>query len=450
MKKWQRSVCTWLMMPGLCFSGLAFSSLSQASDLQTLYSEMINSYPGLKASAAQVEASKSRARQALGRLLPQVNLNGSYNRTGHRSFNTGGNPGPKDYYDGHRYSLTVTQSLFDKAKFENKKVYDFQLAKSQQEHMAMIGAISVDLIDRYVKVLAAEDQLTQVESQRLLAARKLERLRSLYDRQLAVITDVLNVETRFNGLEAEKITAENNVNTARESLAELIGRDVSEPLSRFQDQIGYTDTIEQPRQHWIDEGIRNNHRLKSLAKQVQSVRAELKEASSGHLPSVSLRLSGQESNIGFENSTTPKNQSLVAAVEVSIPIYSGGSTSARRWEKRASLVEAKARYEEERRATIKQIREAFSNIRANIANIEASKKAINSAEKSYEASEKGFEYGTVTVVDVLDAKSEVLRYNTEYRQKQYDYATNLMNLLRLSGRFGADSMALANEWLLNE
>lgn len=445
MNRWQRSACTWLMVPGLCLS-----SLTQGSDLQTLYREMINTYPGIEASAARVEASKFRAEQAMGGLLPQVNLNGSFNRTGHRSYNTAGNKGPKDYYDGHRYSLTVSQTLFDKAKFENKRGYDFLLAKSQQEHLSMIGAISVDLMNRYVQVLFAEDQLAQVETEKNLAARKLERLHSLYERQLAIITDVLNVETRFNGLQAEEITAQNLVNTSRAALSELIGREITEPLSRFQDRIGYTESAEQTRQYWVDEGIRNNHSLKSLAKQVESARSELKQASAGHLPSVSLQLTAQESNIGFENTSSPKNQSLVASLNLTIPLYSGGSTSARRWEKRASLVESKARYEEERRKTIKQIREAFLNIRANIANIEASKKAISSAERSYEASEKGFQFGTVTVVDVLDAKSAVLRYTNEYRQKQYDYAVNLMNLLRLSGKFSADSIIMANDWLVNE
>jgi outer membrane protein len=225
---------------------------------------------------------------------------------------------------------------------------------------------------------------------------------------------------------------------------------VSEPLARFQDTLVFPDSVNHPKQFWIDEWVRNNHRLKSLARQGESARSELKQAKAEYLPSLSLQLRAQESNIGFENSSSPKNESLVASLNLKVPLYSGGTTRARNREKQAALLESKARYEEERRGTVKQIREAYLNIKANAANIAASKKAISSAEKSYEASEKGFKYGTVTVVDVLDAKSEVLRYSNEYRQKQYDYAINLMNLLRLSGRFSADSMILANGWLVEE
>ena len=60
---------------------------------------------------------------------------------------------------------------------------------------------------------------------------------------------------------------------------------------------------------------------------------------------------------------------------------------------------------------------------------------------------RGLEYGTVTVVDVLDAQKDVLQYRNEYSQNKYDYVVNWLNLLRLSGQFNEKSITQANTWL---
>ena len=424
-------------------TALCLTNSAQAIDIKSLYDETIASYPGLVVSSSRVTAGNARARQALGSLLPQVNINGSLTRTRHETIT-------RSYYNGERYSVSVTQSLFDKEKFENKKVHDSLAGQDRENYLSVLASVSVDLVDRYVRVLGAEDRFTQVKAEYQLVSSQLKSLRSQYKRQLAVLTDVLDVEARLDGLKAEKITAQNAVDISREALAELVGRDITEPLAPFQKVLNYPAETVKARDYWVELALKQNNQLKALKKKIDSAGSDVSKAKSGHLPTVDLQLSGQKSNIGFENASSSRTESYVGALNFSIPIYSGGTTSARVVEKRAQLTEARASYEEARRTTLKDLREAYLNVSANLANIKASRRAIVSARKSFEAMEKGFKFGTVTVVDVLDAQQEVHRYTSEFRQKQYDYAVNWLNLLRLSGQLTQHSISDANEWLVNK
>jgi len=414
----------------------------QAVDLMVLHKETLASSPSIAAAAAQVEASKARARQSLGDLLPQVSFIAVGTRTNYKSETV------EENYNGERYQFSLTQDIFNKAKFNSKEVYDTRVSEEEENYLALVSTVSVDLLDRYTAVLSAEDVLMQITSEKKLTASELKSQKSMYQRQLALLTDVLDIEARFDSLVAEEIAARNMVAVTRSALGELVGYDVISPLSGFNESFKYADIKGRDKDDWVDQGLRLNHELKSLQQKIKAAKAEVKSAGAGHLPTLFLKLEANKSNIGFENSASSVNESNVASLNLNVPIYSGGKTSARVREMQAEFKRTSAIYEEKKRLVSKNIQEAYLNVSANVASIKASAKAISSAQKSFDAMEKGYKYGTATVIDVLDAKRDVLKQQIEYRKKQYAYAVNYLNLLSLSGQFNGASINQVNNWLV--
>ncbi len=82
--------------------------------------------------------------------------------------------------------------------------------------------------------------------------------------------------------------------------------------------------------------------------------------------------------------------------------------------------------------------------------MDAADKAVVSAEKSYEAQQKGFEYGTVTVVDVLDALREQYRFRRDFRQSQYEAVLNWAQLLSYAGTLSDKHIQLIDSWESDE
>lgn len=413
-----------------------------AVDLMTLHEEALASSPSIATASADVKASKARAGQALGDLLPQISASAKGTRTNYKSRMT------DEYYNGESYQLSLTQDIFNKAKFDNKEAFDDRVSESEENYLALIANVSVDLLNRYTAVLSAEDVLSQITSEKELTANELKSQKSMYDRQLAMLTDVLDIEARFDSLAAEEIAAKNKVEVARAALGELVGYDVTAPLSGFSRSFEYVDFEGKDKDYWVAQGLQLNHELKGLNQKIQAADAAIRSASAAHLPTIYLQLSASKSNIGYENSGSSNTESRVASINLSMPLYSGGKTSARTSEMEAEFDRARGLYEEKKRLVLKNIQEAYLNVSANVASIKASVKAISSAQKSFDAMEKGYKYGTATIIDVLDAKRQVLKQQIEHRKKQYDYAVNYLNLLSLSGHFNETSIYQVNNWLV--
>lgn len=432
---------------GLFVAGsLLAAPFASASDLLDLYRETLGSDPRLQIAEAEAEIYQARENYRRGALLPQAIVNAQGTRTVRESTNNTSGADIRDYYYGEKYSFSVTQSLYNKPQWEG-----YRSAKSEADQYAARfedteGMITVDLVDRYTKVLAAEDNLQFVVAERQAAEKQLGQIEARYKRQLAMVTDLLAVEARRDRLLSEEIDAQNQVELARQAVSELIGRQVDEPLAPLRKEVFVGWDLSSP-DAWIEQGINSNHGLEAARHAVKAAEAGLRQAQGGRHPNLNLQLLAQQSDIGFENAPAPESESYVAALNLTLPLFSGGQVSAQVREARAKLRLSQQQLEELERNLSKDIREAFLNARAANKRVEATRKAVASAQKSYEAQQKGLEYGTVTVVDLLDASEQLFGAQRDYRQAYYDLMVQGMLLQRTSGNLAQDKLKEVNAWL---
>ncbi|MAT51265.1 MAG: channel protein TolC [Porticoccaceae bacterium] len=415
------------------------------SDLVELYFEALGSDPRLLAADAEADIYQAREKYQRGALLPQVSGSAQGTRTGRESPGTGGT-NVRDYYDGEKYSLSLTQSLYNKPQWEG-----YRAARNEADQYAARfedteNLITVDLVERYTKVLAAEDNLRFVRAEREAAEKQYSQIKARYERKLAMVTDLLEVEARVDRLRTEELNARNQVALAREAMSEMLGRAVDEPLAPLRDEIFVTWDLSSP-DTWIRRGLRDNSALQAAQLAVKAAEAGVRQANGGRHPTVNLQLLAQKSDIGFENAQVPTSEVYVAAVNLNVPLFSGGQVSAQVAEARARLRLATQEREEVERDLRKQIREAYLNAHSAMQRVEATRKAVASAQKSYEARQKGYKYGTVTVVDVLDAAENLYAAERDYRQAYYDLMVEGMNLYRTAGSDAPAKVAEVNQWL---
>ena len=428
-----------LLASALC---LLYPKLVSADGLLGIYQETVESDPRIAIAEGKKLVGEFQEEQAFSRLLPQVSIQNSW--TENKRIDLVG-PGD-DSYKGEKYALVVQQQLFNRSLWKNHERYEYLKSQSQNEAEEVASSVALDVIERYLAVLSAEDDLELILAEKDAVSAQLRLVKSRHARQLALITDVLEVESRLSGIYADEIDANNKVSIAREALTELVNRPVTQKLDRvirvipyIQDGLGL--------EHWIQYGVSRNRRLLALIDEVNATEAQVGEARSAHLPTLSLQLSAQRSNIGFENSQAGDSETYVAALNLSMPLYSGGGDSAKVYEAIAQVDIAKQQLEEEKRRLIKDIREAYLNAEANWMRTEAAHKAVVAAKKSYEAQKKGFKFGTVTVVDVLDALREQHRFERDFRQSQYEFIRNYSLLLKLVGSLDLKNVERIDGWL---
>jgi len=181
-----------------------------------------------------------------------------------------------------------------------------------------------------------------------------------------------------------------------------------------------------------------------LDKSIDAARKNLNQQKAGHYPVVDLQLSKQQTNIGFENSLSAITDTEVASVSLSMPIFSGGTASAKIYEATQQLKIATAGYDQEYRRLEKELKDEYFNVRSINRRVAATEKSVESAEKSYRSIEKSFGFGIATTSDVLDAQQLYLQAKQYFQQAEYDYVVSQARFSYKAGLLTYDSLSDIN------
>ncbi|AHL34181.1 channel protein TolC [Pseudomonas brassicacearum] len=410
-------------------------------DLWQLHQEAQGADPRILRAQALIRSGEGNERAALGQLLPQLNASGSVNRS-RRDDDLN-----RIQYNGKRMAVMLNQVIYDPQVWRSYQKYVELARQGEYESDDTQVQASIDLSERYFAVLAAEDELSLVRSELDATERNLKRVNALYARQMAMVTDTLDLEARVDTLKADEIEASNKVQVSREAISELVGRDVQEPLKRIGDNPAFSLPA-QAQDYWVQTALDSNPALHAREHSIRAADAAIGEAKAGHLPRLGLNLTAQRSDIGYEGALTPRSDNLVASLDLQVPLYSGGSTRARVSTSESDKEVAEQELEALRRQVVKETRTAYLGMTAELSRIKATRRALESAEKSRIATEKAFAYGVKNAVDVLDSIKEEFRARRDFYQSQYKFVTSLLVLHRWSGRLGEGDIRRANEWLV--
>lgn len=416
------------------------SAAAYSVDLLQLYREARLEDPRVLSAYARARAGEARQREALGGLLPQLGASASFNRTA-RDVQT-----YTELYNNERYALSLSQHIYNKAAWENYKKYQALARQRGFEAEDAQAEATVDLAQRYFAALAADDELALVMAERRATQKNLDRVNSLYDKKLAMVTDVLDLRARVDALVAMEVEARNQVRVSRQALSEIVGRPVQEPLDRIRDDVALGAPGE-GLDTWIDQALAANPALQARENALNAADAALREGKGGHYPTLSLNLSAQRSDVGYDNTLTPRADSYVASLGVQLPLFSGGSTSARVRGLYEERLATEQDLEAVRRQVVSETTSAFLTAQSSVEKIRASRKALESAEQSRVAAERGFEFGVVNAVDVLTSVQNEYKARRDLLQSQYDFITNLLVLNRWSGHLSERSISDVNAWL---
>lgn len=416
------------------------SASTYALDLAGLYREARLEDPRVLAAYARARSASEQQRAALGSLLPQVSANANSSRILRE------NEISRDLYNTETYSLSLTQYLYNKPAWE--RYQKSKSVKDQKGHEAedALAEATVDLAKRYFVALAADDELELVQAERRATQKNLDRVSSMFDRQMAKITDKLDMQARVDFLLAQEVEARNQVQVSREALAEIIGRPITEPLSRVRNDVALQAPT-RPLQNWVTQAIETNPLLKSYQSGAEAANAAVREGKGEHYPQLGLSLSAQQNDQGYDNTQTPRSESYVASIGVKIPIYSGGSTSARVRGLYDDQLAAEEQLEGVRRQVVKETTTAYLTAQAAVEKIRANRNALSSAQQSSVAAQKAFTFGVVNAVDVLTAVQNEFKARRDLLKTQYDFITNLFLLNRWAGELNQESVDNVNVWL---
>ena len=433
----------------LFFAGLLLAAVctnSVAEDLMTIYEQALDADPELKASEVKIKIGNAQKGQALGAMLPQVSATGNWSTNkstaSPQTFNTRGT----NHFGGNRYVVSLTQTLLDFPKYWSWRRTQAVESQYTLENIQAQQTLLFNVVDRYFTVLEAEDELGFYNNEAKATEQQLEQIQKLFDRQLVKITDLYAIEARLDQLKADIIEAEAKLSTAKEGLQELTNTPPT-MLTKLRDDIDYKE-LEGKLDDWLEVAKTENPTLAAQQYAITAAEHDVTTQKSGHLPVVELQLTYFNTNTGFQSSALNNTtDTQVAAINVSLPIFDGLTTTKKTQEAQHKLTLNKYDKDAKLRALVKETSDAFLTSNANVRRIKATRKALESASKSREAMETGFGYGVQTINDVLKAQQEEFKALQDLAHAKYDYIKNRMRFLQAIGTISEENLVEVNNWL---
>lgn len=415
----------------------------QPYDLWSIYQEALLQDPGLKQAQAYRKASDHRESEARGRLLPQLELNNTFSRSQQD------NEYQNIQYNGKSHALSLRQPLYDPSSWRNYQKFREQ---TLQQHLAADDShnqTAFQIAELYFTALAAEDELALIQAEMEATLHNQQRIKALYHRQMAMRTDSLEVDARVATLQVNLLDAKNAVLTSRDAITERTGLPLTASLRRLSENPSF-NRLKRDKSDWVRTALQNNPALRSQEHSLAAAENAFLEAKAGHLPKINLNLSAQRSDIGYEGNQSPKNSTLIATIGIQIPIYSGGSTSARSATLYAEKDAESYEYERLKRQIIRETRAALLQIETAPARIQAAEQAQNAAIQSRQAAERAFELGVLNAVEVLERVHDEFRARRDLLRSNYSYITNLLLLYRWSGTLNEQDIYNSNQLLTHK
>jgi len=426
--------------------GLAVSQSTRAEDLLGIYDLAVKSDPTLREAEQTLYATREVKPQARALLLPNfaVTADADYQNVKASGSNIQGSFSRNDTFDTSGAAAVLSQSVYNRADWVRLSQSDNTIAQAEAEYRDAEIELMVRTTEAYFQVLRSADAVRV--QQALVAAdeRQLEQSRQRFEVGLVAITDVNDSLAAYDRSRANLITAENDLNNAWEALRRIVGP-VSVPLARLGDRLPLAPPQPNDINIWAETALANNFGIVAAKQAAEAARKSIEIERSGYYPSLDMQAGYDINRSGAEFNTD--TDSAFVGLNVNIPIYQGGAVASRTRQAGHNFRAAQDRLDQQRRAVINQVKDAFRGILSSISDVKARQAAIVSARSSLESTQAGLEVGTRTQVDVLNAQRQLFQAEFDYLSSRYNYIINGILLHQATSTLSRDVLAKGNEWL---
>ena len=448
----------------LALAMLLLPLCAQAEDLVQAYELARNSDPQLAAAESGRLATREGAVQARASLLPQLSGDGSYSRSNSESEGSqafGGTLFTSDSENNttsRQYGLNLIQMVYDHSNITRLRSQN-ALAKASDFRLECAGdSLITRTATAYFNVLVAMETLAAAEAQETALKKQFDFADKRLEVGLAPITDVHEARAQYDRARANTIVNSNALEDAYRALEEITGRDVRALKALPQDfQPELPSALDA--EGWVQAALDNNPLLKAKEFELKSAEANVDTARAAHYPT--LYLSGSYGRSRSDGDQTNRLTSAVSDFEsegasrsigltLSVPIFAGGATQSQVRQSLAQRDVTSDELEQQKRALVRNTRNAYRTLVAGISEVEARKAAVFSARSAYEASQIGLEVGTRTVLDVLNNQQTLFNAEREYALARYSFLQNRLQLEQSAGTLDLDDLQDVNRLLTSD
>lgn len=396
-------------------------NLEQALDIA------VSKNPTIQVAGQEIELKKAQRREAIGGLIPEVSLQGSYSRAIKKqkmAMEFGGESttievGRDNTYNG---GIVINFPIFAPALYKsiNMSKADLELAVEKAR------ASEIDLINEvtkaYYQVLLTQDSYEVLLKSYNQAKANFDVVEAKYKQGSVSEYDKIRAEVQVRNIKPSVVSAKNGVNLAKLQLKVLMGISseydvaITDNLSHYEATM-YGEILDRSA---FD--LSNNSDLMQLDLNTKILSENVKLQRTNYLPqlSASFNYTYLSMNDDFRIAHYRWYPSSSIAVNLSIPLFKASSYAKSKQAKVQLQQMAYTRTDIERKVDM-QVQSYLDNMSASSEQVMSNKEGILQAQKGRDIAQKRYEVGKGTILELNDSEVALTEASLTYNQSIYDY-----------------------------
>ena len=429
----------------LTFAGSACA----AADLLQVYRDAQGHDAQYAAARATRDAGLEKLPQGRAGLLPTIGLTGNttWNDVEAKSRAAGSTTRSADY-NSNGWSLSLSQPVFRWQNWIGYQQAELAVAISE----AQLAQAGQDLIVRaaqaYFDVLLAQEALATAQAQKTAIGEQLESAKRNFEVGTSTITDTHEAQARYDLAFAQEIVADNDLAVKRQILRTLTGKE-PEALKGLKTslQIGRPQPDDIAR--WVESAEGGNLAVQIAQTSFESAQREIDKQRAGHYPTLDLVATHGKTGVGGSITTGvgSDSKSSTIGLQLSLPIFSGGTVMSKEREAVALQEKARADLDNARRQATLGARQAYLGVNAGLAQVKALEAGVASSQLAVESNKLGYEVGVRINIDVLNAQSQLFDTRQKLAKARLDTLISQLRLKSAAGSLSEDDLAAINALL---
>ncbi len=375
-------------------------------------------------------------------LLPTLNLSASTSQNRSDVTTTGGLTEASrrnNEYPSSSFSVQVRQPLFN---LDAVARYRQGIAQSSGS-AALLAARRQELILRVVSLYVAAKyekyQLAVATIQRDADFAMRKAIEARFENGEGNRPEMLEARAKADLAEAELLNARDRLNVARDTLSYVIGGKV-EGLVDLSGEFPLRPILPAGFDEWRSIALKSNLEIAVQRQVVEVAREEINKARAGHAP----RLDAVASvNKGLSETVSTLNQKVdtqIIGLQLTIPLYSGGSVSALSRQAFANHEKATADLDAKINQILIELRKQYSLVARSESLLGASDKSIAAAQMQIYAARAGVRAGVNTNVDVLNALKQMAATQRDRALARFSYLVAYLRMHQIAGTLSVSNL----------
>lgn len=350
-----------------------------------------------------------------------------------------------------RWALNAKQPLYNPERRAQSAQLDIAAQASEHEWQLAQQDWMLQTTHRYFDVVQAERRLAVVLQQQQAVDKALTEAKDRFKLGDAPVTDTHEAQARAQALAAQAIAARNELDMARQVLADVTGLPVQTLQLQAPGRAAVAGTTE-PLADWLQRAEQNNPMLKMQQAQAEAAQQDIEKHRAVASPTLDLvaqasrdRLSGSGD---FSAASNTQSQQMVG-VMLNVPLYTGGWRSAKLQEATHLHDKARAELARSRQQVGQMTRAAWQAVQGGQARLAALDAARTASQARLASTQLGRQVGDRTTLDLLNAQNDASAAELAWLQGQIDTLIAQLRLHAMAGQLGEAQLQTVNSALTN-